>query len=141
MPSPLSRLRERARVRVVQLEQDRFKHPLRMLQHVIVPEADHSPAVPFQMRGSAAIHCVARNVLPSIEFDDEMTLHAREICEVRVDRMLTAKSVSRQAAVANMKPQPKFRIGHGPSQRACTIAGPHTPRVTRTHTSGDGTEG
>ena len=42
------------------------------------------------MRGSAAIHFVARNVLPSIEFDDEMTLHAREICEVRVDRMSAA---------------------------------------------------
>ena len=93
------------------------------------------------MRGSAAIPFVARNVLSSIEFDDEMTLHAREICEVRVDRMLTTESVSRQAAVANMKPQPKFRIAHCPSQRACTIAGPHTPMLTRTDTSCDWTEG
>jgi hypothetical protein len=93
------------------------------------------------MRGSAAIRFVCCDVLSSVKFDDKTTLHAREIREVRADRMLTSESVPRQTPVANLKPQAKFRVGHRPSQRACAIAGPHTPMLTRTNTRCDGTGG
>ena len=128
-------------MRVVQLEQDDLKYKLRMLQRVAIPEADHAPASSFQMGGSAAIRFVSRNVLPSVKFDDETTLHAREIREVRADRMLTSESVPRQASIPNLKPPAKFGVSHRPSQRACAITGPHTPMLTRTNTRCDWTGG
>ena len=112
-----------------------------MFQRVAIPEADHAPASSFQMRSSAAIRFVSRHVLPSVKFDDETTLHAREIREVRADWMLTSESVPRQASVANMKPQAKFGVSHRPSQRACAITGPHTPMLTLTNTRCDWTGG
>ncbi len=115
---------------MVQLEQDGLKHKSRMLQHVAIPEADHPPAASFQIHGAAAIRFVSRNVLPSVELDDEATLHACKIREVRADRMLSSESVSSQTPVANMKPQSKLRVGHGPSQCPCAIARPHTPMLT-----------
>jgi hypothetical protein len=45
------------------------------------------------MRGSAAIHFVASDVLPSIKLDDETTLHAGEIREIRPNRMLSSEAV------------------------------------------------
>ena len=75
-----------------------------MLQYVAIPGADHPPAASCQTRGSAAIRFVSSNVLPSVEFDDETTLHAREIREVWANRMLSSESVPSQVPVANMKP-------------------------------------
>ena len=124
-------------MRVAQLEQDGFKDKLRMLQHVAIPEANHPPTSSLQMRGSAAIRILSRNVLPSIELDHETALHAREIREVWADRMLSPEAVPRQPSVANMKPQSKFCVGHRPSQRPCTIARPHMPMLTRTAMSCD----
>ena len=128
-------------MRVAQLEKDGFKDQLRMLQHVAIPEADHPPTSSFQIRGSAAIRLLFRNVLPSVELDHERVLYACEIREVLGDRMLTPEAVPRQPSVANMKPPSKFCVGHGPSQRPCTIAGPHTPMLTRTAMSCDWTRG
>jgi hypothetical protein len=64
-----------------------------MLQYVVIPEPDHPPTSSVQMRGSAAIRFVASDVLPSIKLDDEMTLHAGEIREVRPNRMLSSEAV------------------------------------------------
>ncbi len=75
-----------------------------MLQYVPIPEADHPPALAFQMRGSAAIRFVSSNVLPSVNLDDETTLHAREIREVGGNRMLSSEPVPSQAPVANVEP-------------------------------------
>jgi hypothetical protein len=80
-------------VRVAQFEQDGFKDKLRMLQHIVIPEANHAPASRFQMRGSATIRILSRNVLPPVAFDHETALHAREIREVWANRMLTPEGM------------------------------------------------
>ena len=100
-----------------------------MLQRVAIPEADRSPASSVYLRGSAAIRRIRSSMLSTVELDNEATLYTREIREVRADRMLTSEPVSSQAPVANMKPQPKLGVGHGPSQRTCAIAGPHAPML------------
>ena len=128
-------------MRVRQLEQDRFEYELRVFQRVAIPEADHSPASSVQMRSSASIRLNFGSMLSTVELDDEATLYAREIRDVRADRMLRSESVPSQASVANMKPQPKLRVGHGPSQHTCAIAGPHPPMLGRMRTSCEGTEG
>jgi len=84
-----------------------------MLQYVVIPESDHPPASVLQIRGSAAIRGLSSKVLPSVKLDDEMTLHAREIREVRANRMLSSESVPGQVSVANLKPQATLRVGHG----------------------------
>jgi hypothetical protein len=137
----LSRLRERVRVRAIQLEQNGFEHTLWMLQYVVIPEPDHSPTLSVQMRGPAAIRFVSSNVLPSIKLDDETSLNAGEIREVWPNRMLSSKAVPRQAPVANMEPKPKLRFGHVLSQHTCAIAGSHASMLRRTNATCDMPEG
>jgi hypothetical protein len=93
------------------------------------------------MCGSAAIRVLFSSMLSTVELDDEAMLHAREIREVRADRMLPSESVPGQTPVANLEPQPKLRVGHGRSQRTCAIASPHTPMLGRMRTSCDQPEG
>jgi hypothetical protein len=59
---------------------------LRILQNIIVPEADHAVTLRFQKGGSLRIAC--GRMLAAISFNDQLCLGAEEICNVTANRRL-----------------------------------------------------
>jgi len=69
---------------------DRCKHLVRVHQHVVVPEPQHSIAI-FMQALRAFNVTLGVEVLTAIDFDDQLGFEAREIHDVRTDRKLTPK--------------------------------------------------
>jgi hypothetical protein len=73
--------------------QDRFHHAIDVLQYVIVPETQDSIALRLKISGSFRIadNVIRLTVLRSINFDDNTSLMAGKVSEVRTDGGLPSK--------------------------------------------------
>src|SRR6185312_15059145 len=94
--------------------EDRFEHRIRLLQHVIVPEAQDHQATGFE---ELRAHVIDRFiVLRTIQFHDQFLRFANEIHDVGRDGVLPAEFQAIQAAGAKVIPEPKFRFRGRPAQ-------------------------
>jgi hypothetical protein len=79
--------------------QDRFDYPAGIVQNIVVPEPDHSPTLAFEPSCSVRVQRIVR-VLIAIDFDHQRVLGTGEVDDEVSNRMLSPKSVSRQASMA-----------------------------------------
>ena len=56
-----------------------LQHALRLLEHFVIPEAQHPPTVGLQTSRTSGICAGAVAVLPAIDLDDQSQLHAAEV--------------------------------------------------------------
>jgi hypothetical protein len=108
---------ERARVRGISFcclaferGQNDGQHAFRIAQHVRIPEAQDTIALPS--KGSVAppiaLACI---VLTSINLDDHALFLAKKIDNPGPDRHLTAKFPPSKASISQLIPQPAFGDG------------------------------
>jgi hypothetical protein len=87
-----------------------------MQQRVVIPEAQHAPALPLQELRSRRIGI--RRMLRTVEFDDQPLFDATEVCDVRRDRVLAAEFEPVELRTAQKPPQHALRVGHFLAQAA-----------------------
>jgi hypothetical protein len=88
-----------------------LKHPVRIVQHLIIPEPQHAKPLIFKPLVAAVIGFVVR-VLAAIHFDDQPLRQTDKIDDVAPDRNLPFELVSGKAMGAQQVPQPPFGVGH-----------------------------
>jgi len=81
-----------------------------ILQHFIVPKAQHSKATSFK------ISCVLISMLSAIHLNDQSCFNAREIGNIAIDRMLTAEAMPIFLLLAQMLPQKFLSVRLGMPQ-------------------------
>jgi hypothetical protein len=79
--------------------QDSLDHAIGIAENIVVPEPEHFPALTLEPNRSACVRCVV-GVLTTIDFDRQLVLGAGEVDNEVAQRMLSAKSVSRQSPMA-----------------------------------------
>ena len=119
-PSPTPSLEGRGLRAVageVQFFDYRHEHAVGVLQHIVVPEADHPVAMRFDDCG-ARITSSVFNVLAAVEFHREPGGAAGEVDHEIADWQLARELCSVQLTGAQVRPQPPFRVGHVAAQFA-----------------------
>jgi hypothetical protein len=91
---------------------DGSQHALRLLQHVVVPKAQHAIASRSEKRGSRRICAGACHVLTPIDLNDDPPLVTGEIDEIGTDGRLAAKMKFLSEQGAQMPPELSLGIGH-----------------------------
>ena len=98
-----------------QTERKRFvdgeNHAVCVRQHVVVPESENSIASCFQPSRARQILDFVDGVLPTIDFDDERRLWAKEIHHVTPNRLLASKPKAADLLSTYSGPQANFRFG------------------------------
>jgi len=100
-----------SRVPFVQLSQNFSQHSLGSLEHVIIPESDYAITSSFKGCSARLVVRLTLGMLSAVEFHNQARLFANEIDEVRPNLVLSAELVAFEPAVAQMVPEPCFRIG------------------------------
>jgi hypothetical protein len=90
---------------------DGFKHAIRVLDHLAVPEAKHCESLLAQVLIPNSIHFPAGCVLPAIHFDDQFPLEAGEVDDVSADGLLAPELQAGELLPAKMAPQEGFDTG------------------------------
>ena len=76
-----------------------LQNPFAILQHLVVPEAKHLPALARQISVTDIV-AKAFGVLRTVGFDDQLSANAKKVDNVGSDRDLPAKLESAQATIA-----------------------------------------
>jgi hypothetical protein len=83
-------------------------YTLRILYDCVRPEAYDAPSFAFHRRRPASIGFNLESVMVTIDFDDELSSDAGEICEIRTDRMLSPELGATDAARPQQFPNLAF---------------------------------
>jgi hypothetical protein len=70
-----------------------FQDAIRLLENVVVPEAEHPKVSRFEPRGALVIF-LGVEMLASIDLDDQMSLYAGEIDDIWTQGNLASETVS-----------------------------------------------
>ena len=92
--------------------QDNFQTSVCLLQHIMVPEAQHLKALLLQVAAAPIIFCLLFCMLSAIQFDDQAGFQAGEVGDVWPYCMLSTKLVAMQLPGSQPSPQMLFSIGH-----------------------------
>ena len=95
---------------------DRLKHALRIFQHVVVPEAEHSVAERVDDPRARRV-CFGR-MLTAIELDGDMRVATSEVRDEAADWKLTDELGSFKAAAPQMVPESVLGVGRSSSEIA-----------------------
>lgn len=106
-------LASRVRGRVQSLR-DHRPDAIKILQDVLVPEANDAEALAFEVSSSSSISL--GRVLSSINFDDQALRRTKEVDDIAVDFDLLSKLESVVLTRAQDAPEFSFRIGGVPAQ-------------------------
>ena len=91
------------------LRSDRLEHPLRIGEHVVVPEAKDAVAVFLDDRGSGGV--ASGVVLPAVQLDRQPGRAAGEIRHIGVDLELADELFGYEPTAAKMMPEALFGVG------------------------------
>jgi hypothetical protein len=91
---------------------DRSRHIVEMLQHFVIPEAHNAKALLLEEPLPLFVMTDVLAVLLIIHLDDEATLDAREVGNVRSNRMLAAELATVNLPSAQLRPQLTLRHRH-----------------------------
>jgi hypothetical protein len=83
---------------------DFFEDAVDIPHHVVVPKAQDEIAHRLQNFRSLRVTSCAHSMLAAIEFDDEMSVGAKEIDDKAVDGELSSEFPSTKAAITQTKP-------------------------------------
>jgi hypothetical protein len=82
-----------------------MKHAFQIPEHIVIPEAQHTITVGFDLSRSRQIGCALLIMLPSIEFNNEFRSPADKVHNERPDKSLPSEMrASKRDVVA--KPLP-----------------------------------
>ncbi|HZC45643.1 MAG TPA: hypothetical protein VE243_04150 [Candidatus Acidoferrum sp.] len=82
------------------------------LQHFDVPKSNYSEASRLQLLSPDVVILLARvAVLFSVEFYDQSRFDAAEICDVRINRDLSAKFEAIELSILHDRPEPLLGFG------------------------------
>ena len=87
---------------------DALRDTVQILQHLVVPEAQHTPAVAGHVGVAGGI---GRAVLGAVDLDDEPGCDAGEVGDVGRDRMLAAEMGAFELAGAQDGPEAILGLG------------------------------
>jgi hypothetical protein len=79
--------------RSVQRNVDRLQNAFDVFRHIIVPEADDTVTLPLQPPRSVFVSRYSRvhPVLRTVDLNDEVRSHTREVCDIWTDRDLATE--------------------------------------------------
>jgi hypothetical protein len=99
------------------MRQNCLQNTLAILQHLVVPEAKHLPAL---VRRISVTDIVANafGVLRTVGFHNQLSANTKKVDNVGVDRNLSAKLESAQATIAQKTPEAQFAVGRRSSHRS-----------------------
>jgi len=80
------------------------EHAIRVLQDIVVPEADDVMALRSKPRRPCFIIFQGIAMLTTIDFDDEVRLRTEEVYDVWPDRCLTTKAMAVELFQAQQRP-------------------------------------
>jgi hypothetical protein len=101
---------------------DDFDHGLRVVEHLVIPEAKHSVPLSLEPGCSHGIVGSLVIVLASIDLDDESLLQTDEVHNVSTKRVLAAERASLELSLPQPAPQDSFGIGHVSAKLASSIS-------------------
>ena len=90
---------------------------LAILDHLMVPEAKHSPASTRRMSVTDIV-VMALRVLRTVGLDDQLSSKAKKVDDTRPDRNLPAKLAAIQPTIAKEAPQPELGVSRRCSHRS-----------------------
>jgi hypothetical protein len=90
---------------------DARQYSIDILQHIIIPESNHSESIFLEATCPRRILFDLVGMLATIDLDDESMLETAEIGDVIADEMLTAELGTVQSFAAQMLPEQAFRVG------------------------------
>jgi hypothetical protein len=99
------------------MRQNCLKHTVSILDHLVVPEAKHLPALARQISVTDIV-TKAFCVLRAVGLDDQRSPNAKKIDDVGSERDLPAKLDAIQATIAQKTPQAKLGVGRRPAHRS-----------------------
>ena len=80
------------------------KNVIRSQQGIIVPESQHTKAAAFQILRSYSIVSRVLGMLASIQFHDDLGIHADEVDDVPTQWSLSPESIATELAIAQETP-------------------------------------
>src|SRR5205085_7575864 len=95
---------------------DARPNAVKIFQDVVVPEADNSKSLAFEISTPAGV--ALRRVLPAVDFSDQAQRRAEEVHDVAIDFHLAAKLQPFVFARTKYRPEFLFCIGRVGAQRA-----------------------
>jgi|ERR1700735_862750 hypothetical protein len=98
-----------------------LQNPFAILQHLVVPEAKHFPALVRQITVTDIV-TNAFGVLGPVGFDDQLSANAKKVDNVGADWDLPAKLNAVQATVAQKTPEAQFAVGRRSAHRSSSGA-------------------
>ena len=81
---------------------NQLQHTFKILEHIIVPETDHTESLFFEKRRSCGISFT--RMLPSVHFHDYPCRRAQEINDIASDLDLSPKFRPREIPVTQLLP-------------------------------------
>ena len=97
-------------VRVAEMAQDHFTDAFGIAEDVIIPEVKYVELTIAEI--AVPIGIDVRPVLPAVDFDDQLTLQADEVGDIRTYRHLTPETDARQLTTTQLPPKAAFGIRH-----------------------------
>jgi hypothetical protein len=94
-----------------------LQNPFAILQHLVVPEAKHLPALVRQISVTDIV-ANAFGVLRTVGFDNQLSADTKKVDNVGTDRNLSTKLESVQATIAKKTPQAQFAVGRRSTHRS-----------------------
>ena len=101
----------------VELIPDSHNHLVELLDHLVVPEANHPKSAASNLRGANEVTSIGlvAAVLPAIQLNDDAGSRAREVRDVPANRHLPPEPEA-QFSMPKATPQPALAVGHVASQ-------------------------
>ena len=94
-----------------------LQNPFAILQHLVVPEPKHLPALVRQISVTDIV-ANAFGVLRTVNLHNQLSPNAKKVDNVRADRDLPAKLESAEATIAQQAPQAQFAVGRRAAHRS-----------------------
>jgi hypothetical protein len=99
------------------MRQNCLKHAFAILEHLIVPEAKHLPALVRQISVTDVV-ANAFGVLRTVGFHNQLSANTKKVDNVGADRNLSAKLESAQATIAQKTPEAQFAVRRRSTHRS-----------------------
>src|ERR1700733_5351354 len=99
------------------MRQNSLQNPFALLQHLVVPEAKHLPALVRQISVTDIV-ANAFGVLRTVNLHNQLSPNAKKVDNVRADRDLPAKLESAEATIAQRAPEAQLAVGRRAAHRS-----------------------
>ena len=113
-------------MRVCQCLSDDLQYGIGFVQHLVIPEAQHTPAVQLQKLGALLVvrQTIAMGVLAAVELNNEVGWHAGKVGKVGASGVLAAEFVAGKLLRAQVVPEQALGVG-GLLAQGAGILRPH----------------